>query len=91
MVNRYRTRSVPLFRDVLRQQLTVMQDTTLNASLLKYDGLFCGLHQFTEYDKSRASYGASFYLKTTDPVEVSRRREEKRIEFENGLRSKRTE
>lgn len=69
-----------------------MKDAIMNpATDLKYDGIFMGLHQFTEYDKSRASYGASFYLKTTDPVEVSRRREEKRIEFENGLRSKRTE
>lgn len=61
-----------------------MQDVILNpATDLKYDGMCLGLHQYTEYDQSRASFGASFYLKTTDPVAVSRRREEKRIEFES--------
>lgn len=60
-----------------------MQDTTMNpATDLKYDGMMGELHQFTEYDKSSPSYGCSFYLRTTDPVAVSRRREEKRIQFE---------
>lgn len=51
---------------------------------LKYDGMMMGLHQFTEYDRTVASYGATFYLNTTDPVELSRRREEVRVKFEAG-------
>lgn len=66
-----------------------MQDTLLNpATNLRYDGMMMNLHQFTEVDSSVASYGASFYLKTTDPVAVAEKREAKRIEFENGLRKR---
>lgn len=56
---------------------------------LRYDGMMLGLHQFTEVDESSPSYGASFYLKTLDPAEVSRRREEKRVEFAAGLSTER--
>jgi hypothetical protein len=64
-----------------------MQDATLNPIPLRYDGIMLGLHQFTEIDPSVASYGASFYLDTLDPVAVAKRREEKRIQFASAARS----
>lgn len=62
-----------------------MQDRILNPMTdLRYDGMMLGLHQFTEVDGSSPSYGATFYTKTKDALEVSRRREEKRIAFSVG-------
>ena len=61
-----------------------MQDRTLN--LLNYDGMMFGLHQFTEVDPEAESFGATFYMKTRDPEKISRRREEKRIEFASAKR-----
>lgn len=62
-----------------------MQDRIVN--LLSYDGMMFGLHQFTELDKASPSYGATFYVKTRDPEVVSRRREEKRVEFASAKRA----
>lgn len=56
-----------------------MQDRIL--TLLSYDGMMFGLYQFTELDRESPSYGATFYVKTKEVEAVSRRREEKRVEF----------
>lgn len=57
---------------------------------LKFDGAMpdMGLLQFTEYDRSRASFGATFYvpIKGATLEKVAVRREEKRAEFEAGLK-----
>lgn len=60
---------------------------------LRFDGMMkdfiaMGLppFQYTEVDPTLASYGATFYCKSQDEIEVSLRREEKRVQFEEGLK-----
>lgn len=57
-----------------------MQETT---ETLSYDGPFMGMFQYTELDKSKASFGTSFVVKDRSIETVSRRREEKRVQFES--------
>jgi hypothetical protein len=65
-----------------------MQDRILNPGTdLRYDGMMLGLHQFTELDATRPSYGATFYTKSRKPELVSLRREEKRVAFASGKRA----
>lgn len=65
-----------------------MQDRIMNPETnLRYDGMMLGLHQFTELDEARPSFGATFYTKTRDPELISRRREEKRVAFALGKRA----
>jgi|GEM_PF-5814353 len=57
---------------------------------LRYDGVMSGENrsflQFTELDKSSASYGASFYIDSRAALidAILLRREEKRIQFAAG-------
>jgi hypothetical protein len=58
--------------------------------LLRFDGIMEGdgrdFLQFTELDKNRASYGASFYIDSRAALldAILSRREEKRVEFAAG-------
>jgi hypothetical protein len=62
---------------------------------LRFDGIMpgdgCNFLQFTELDQWVASYGASFYIdsKTVLLDAVTRRREEKRVEFAAGAVARR--